>query len=62
MPNTSYHRVASSVVEMLEELSAQVLKRHVHLTTQTVSPSKKDKGKRSREKWHEHNRRGRGTV
>ena len=49
MPKTSYHRVASSVVEMLEELSAQVMKRHVQLTTHTVSPlrtaTERDRGK-----------------
>ena len=62
MPNKSYHRVVSSVVEMLEELSAQVMKRNVQLTTQTVSPSKKGKGKRSRKTWHEHDRRGKATA
>jgi len=62
MPNKSYHRVVSSVVEMLEGLSAQVIKRNVQFTTHTASPSKKGKGKRSREKWHEHDTREKGDV
>ena len=62
MPKTSYHRVASAVVEMLKELSTQVMKRNVQLTTQPVSPSKKGKGERSRKTWHKHDRRGKATA
>lgn len=54
MATTSYQRVASSVVEMLEELRAQIMKRNVQLTAQDASPSKHGKGRRSRNRRHEH--------
>jgi hypothetical protein len=59
MTTTSYQRVASSVIEMLEELSAQVIKRAVQLTAQDAARSKKSKNRsksrRSRkDMWHEH--------
>lgn len=54
MATTSYQRVASSVVEMLEELRAQVMKRHVQLTAQDASPSKHGKGRESRDLRHKH--------
>ena len=59
MATTSYQRVASSVIEMLEELSAQVIKRTVQLTGQDVAHSKKstsrNKDRRSRkDMWHKH--------
>ena len=66
MPNTSYKRVASSVVEMLEELRAQVIKRTVQLTAQDAAPSKKGKGRNKRRKsrediWHRHRMRPSGV-
>jgi len=59
MATTSYQRVASSVIEMLEELSAQVIKRTVQLTAQDADYSKnstsKNKSRRSRkDMWHKH--------
>jgi len=56
---TSYQRVASSVIEMLEELSAQIIKRTGQLTAQDAAHSKtrtsKNKSRLSRkDMWHKH--------
>ncbi len=65
MATTSYQRVASSMIQILEELSAQVIKRTVQLTTEDAARSKKSKNRsksrRSRnDMWHEHHVSHRG--
>ena len=50
MLNTSYQRLASIIVEMLEELSAQVIKRNVQLTAQAFPHFEEQQGQETEKK------------
>lgn len=66
MATTSYQRVASSMIQILEELSAQVIKQTVQLTRQDAARSKQSKKNRSKSRrsrkdmCHEHHVSHRG--